>query len=115
MFNSLPIIFLFPFHAKKRYGGYVRASASQNQTKKLRKRRKVQKMEESLLQGEQILDETKEVGVEEEDKTSSSSETDEFQPAVVAASRNAVLRACTVTSVSMGALGVLIRQVHFMY
>lgn len=75
----------------------------------------MQKLERGLLQGEQIFDETKEGGVEEEDKISSSSETDEFQPSVVAASRNAVLQACTVTSASMGALGVLIRQVHFIY
>lgn len=110
--NNLTDLFLFSssFSFLQRYEGYVRALASQNQTKKLRKRQKMQKMEQGLLQGERILDE-KEESVEEDN--TSSPETDDFQPSVAAASRNAVLKACTVTSVSIGALGVLIRQVHF--
>lgn len=83
--------------------------ASQNQTKKLKKRQKMQKKEQDLLQKEEILDENEGV---EEDKMSFY-ESDQVQPSVVVPSRSAVLQACTLTSVSIAALGVLIRQVHF--
>lgn len=85
-----------------RYGGYIRALASQNQIKKSRKRPKMQKKEQGLVAREQILDENE--GVEEDKMFSSDS--DEVFP-----SRSAVLQACTITSALIAALGVFIRQV----
>lgn len=85
--------------------------ASQNQTKKSRKRQKLQKTEKDLLAREQIFNENEGV---EEDKMLSSSDSDEVQPSVVVfPSRSDVLQACTITSGLIAALGVLIRQVHF--
>lgn len=99
--------FLFLFLlSRKRYGGYIRALGSQNQTKKSRKRPKMQKKEQGLVEREQIFDEYE--GVEEDKMFSSGS--DEVFP-----SRSAVLQACTITSALIAALGVFIRQVHILF
>ena len=76
--------------------------AGQNNVKKLRKRQKMQKEKQG------VLDETEGV---DEDKMSS--EINEAQASVLVPSRSSVLQACTFTSLSIAALGVLIRQVHF--
>ncbi|KAL1565243.1 hypothetical protein AAHA92_07483 [Salvia divinorum] len=91
----------FPTKVHYRHGGYAKALAGQNRVKKLRKRQKMQR-EKQDLQGD--LDEIEGV---DEDKMSSS----EVQPSVLIPSRSSVLQACTFTSLSIGALGVLIRQV----
>ncbi|KAI3467640.1 hypothetical protein Pfo_024303 [Paulownia fortunei] len=99
------------------YGCNIKALASQNQTKKSRKREKMQKRDKDLLQREQIPDEydglhrpSLRVDVEDGNKMFSS-DTLEVQTSVIVPSRSAVLQACTVTSGLIGALGVLIRQV----
>lgn len=90
--------------------------ASQNQTKKSRKRGKLQqKGDKDLLQTEQIPDvyegldgPSSSADVEDGNKTSSS------QTSFLVPSRSAVLRACTLTSALIAAFGVLIRQVPFL-
>ncbi|KAL3819320.1 hypothetical protein ACJIZ3_005225 [Penstemon smallii] len=81
-----------------RYGGNIKAFASQNQTKKSRRRGKTLKQkDENLPPREELPDENDNLEVE----TSSD----------IVPSRNAVLQACTVTSGLICALGVLIQQV----
>lgn len=79
----------------------------------------MQKRDKDLLQREQTPDEydgldrpSSRVDVEDGNKVFSS-DTLEAQTSVIVPSRSAVLQACTVTSGLIAALGVLIRQVHF--
>ncbi|PIN09531.1 hypothetical protein CDL12_17892 [Handroanthus impetiginosus] len=100
------------------YRGKIKAMASQNQTKKSKKPRKMQKKDKDLLPKDQKPNED-----EGQDRPSSSrvdvedgnmmfsNETLEVQTSLSVPSRSAVLQACTVTSGLIGALGVLTRQV----
>ncbi|KAL7093849.1 hypothetical protein ACP275_11G064800 [Erythranthe tilingii] len=93
------------------YGDRIKALGGQNQTKKSRKRGKLQKRDNDLLKKEQISDEYG-VVFEDGNKMISPDNSEILRTSVIApSSRSAVLQACTVTSASIAALGVLIRQV----
>ncbi|XP_042043861.1 uncharacterized protein LOC121789473 [Salvia splendens] len=102
-FLGRDILHICPTKLHYRHGGYTKALAGQNNVKKLRKRQKMQKEKQGVLDEIEGLDEDK-----------MSSEINEAQASVLVPSRSSVLQACTFTSLSIAALGVLIRQVsHF--